>query len=119
MNSSKTGIILNNYTDVQKAINDFCTRVNVDPSNAPHGAFWNTLKYDEFTNGNVPGFNGVKILEIGSAENSNIIQILIGIGEMAENFGPMPPGVDIDEKATIIGELSSWIDRECPNDSAI
>ncbi len=106
---------LNNYADVQNALNEFCKSVNVNPKSAPHGDFWNTLSYEEFTTGDVPNFNNVKILVVGDAKSSNIIQILEGVGQMAGIYGPMPPGVPQDEKTDIISELSTWIDNNCPN----
>ena len=106
---------LNNYADVQQALNDFCRNVGVDPTAAPHGAFWNTMSYTDFINGDIPNFEGVKVLIIGDAENSNIIQILKGIGEQAGNYGPMPPGVPDNQKTGIISSLSDWIVRKCPN----
>jgi hypothetical protein len=106
---------LKNYKDVQNALNDFCKAVGVDPAGAPHGAFWNTLSYEQFTTGNVPGFKNVKVLAVGSSGTSNIIQILEGIGPLADDFGAMPPGVPLAQKKEIIAALSQWIDAKCPN----
>jgi hypothetical protein len=106
---------LNNYADVQNALTAFCRNVGVDPDSAPHGAFWNTMSYDEFIRDDIPNFEGVKVLIVGDAPNSNIIQILKGIGEQAGNYGPMPPGVPIGKKTEIIDSLSDWIVRKCPN----
>lgn len=106
---------LNNYADVQRALNDFCNHVGVDPTAAPHGDFWNTMSYNDFVTGDIPRFKGVKVLVVGDAANSNIIQILKGIGEQADNYGAMPPGVPENQKADIIATLSDWIVRKCPN----
>lgn len=106
---------LNNYADVQKALTDFCNNVGVDPASAPHGAFWKTMSYNDFITRDIPGFPGVKVLVVGDAASSNIIQILKGIGEQADNYGPMPPGVPDNQKTAIIDSLSDWIVRKCPN----
>lgn len=106
---------LNNYTDVRKALNAFCTAVGVDPTNAPHGDFWNSMTYKQFINDDIPSFKGVKVLVVGDSKNSNIIQILQGIGAQAAKYGPMPPGVPIGDKKDIIAQLSQWIDAKCPD----
>jgi hypothetical protein len=105
---------LKNYADVQKALSDFCAAVGVNPARAPHKDFWNTMTYEQFTTGEVPRFKGVKVLVIGNSKDSNIIQILQGIGEQSDNYGPMPPDVSPDKKTTIIAQLSAWIDAKCP-----
>jgi hypothetical protein len=46
---------LNSFADVQKFFNDFISANGIDIAGSPHGAFWNTLTYDEFDTGNVPG----------------------------------------------------------------
>jgi len=106
---------LKNYADVQLALDNFCSHVGVDPNSAPHGAFWHTLSYSQFIGGEVPNFQGVKVLIVGDSKKSNIIQILQGIGELAEDFGAMPPGVPLNQKTEIIAQLSAWIDARCPN----
>lgn len=46
---------LKNYADVQAALNNFVNVAGVTPGQAPHGAFWNSMDYTEFTTGNIPG----------------------------------------------------------------
>ena len=57
---------------------NFVASSHVTPGGAPHGIFWNTLTYDQFVNGNVPGVQGgtIPILKSGSADDSNLIKIL-------------------------------------------
>jgi hypothetical protein len=117
---------LKNYADVQAALNNFVNVAGVTPGQAPHGAFWNSMDYTEFTTGNIPGVPAGpwKILVVGNSQNSNIIQILSGVGDAFNDFGqmpqPNPPYVPPagTEQATLIAELSAWIDAGCPNDTA-
>jgi hypothetical protein len=110
---------ISNYADVQNALNTFVKQAGVTPGQAPHGAFWNTMSYDQFTTGNVPGVPGGpwKILVIGSSQQSNIIQILMGVGKAADTFGQMPqPNPPYNpEQTQLITDLSGWIDAGCPN----
>jgi hypothetical protein len=112
---------LNNYADVQAALNHFVQQAGVTPGQAPHGAFWTSMTYEEFTTGTVPG-NVVggpwKILEVGNSQGSNIIQILSGTGDVTNANGQMPqPNPPYNpEQATLITELAAWLDAGCPND---
>jgi hypothetical protein len=121
---------LNNYADVQNLLNAFvaATVPPVTPGLAPHGIFWNTLSYEEFTTGNVPGVHyhgkALPILVIGNAAASNIIQALSGtagspfgpgggIGQMPR---PTPPYNSGNPSQTeVIAALSEWINNGCPN----
>ena len=110
--------MLNNYLDVQTAIYNFTQKAMVSPGLAPHGEFWLNLSYEDFTTGNVPGINPPwKILVIGDAANSNIIQILSGTGAAADRYGQMPrPAPPYNpEQAALIADLSAWINAGCPN----
>jgi hypothetical protein len=110
---------LKNYAQVQAALNAFVAKAGVTPGQAPHGAFWNSLTYDQFINGNIPGVQPGpwKILVVGDSKNSNIIQILSGTGDAYNDFGQMPqPNPPYEpEQTTLIGELAAWIDAKCPN----
>jgi hypothetical protein len=110
---------LTNYAQVQAALNAFVAQAGVTPGQAPHGAFWNSLTYEQFVNGNVPGvpLGPWKILEVGNAAGSNIIQILSGKGAAYDDFGQMPqPNPPYDpEQTTLINELSDWINKGCKN----
>ncbi len=113
---------LNSYQDVQNAINQFVKTAGVNPAGAPHHEFWNSMTYDQFTTGNVPGVPAGpwKILAVGDSKNSTIIQILSGTGDAFNDFGQMPqPNPPYNpEQNDLIGELSDWIDRNCPNSGA-
>jgi hypothetical protein len=113
---------LTNYAQVQAALNAFVQQAGVTPGQAPHGAFWNALTYEEFISGNVPNVNSPhswKILEVGNPENSNIIQILSGMGDAYNIYGQMPqPNPPYDpEQTTLIGQLSDWIKNGCQNNT--
>jgi len=110
---------LTSYAQVQAALNAFVKTAGVTPGQAPHGAFWNSLTYEQFTTGNVPGvpLGPWKILVIGDAGNSNIIQILSAYGKAYDDFGQMPqPNPPYNpEQTTLIQELTEWINDKCPN----
>ena len=81
---------------------------------SPHGAFWNTLSYDDFVNGDVPNV-GIPILVIGNSKQSNIILALTGQPPFdGSQFQQMPadgpPYLTADQVAPIAG----WIDAKCP-----
>jgi hypothetical protein len=109
----------NNYADVQAGLNTFVANAGVNIDGAPHGAFWQTLSYSDFTTGNIPGVSQGgpwKILVVGDSKNSNIIQILQGVGQAAQNFGRMPrPRPPYPGQADLIAALAAWIDAKCPN----
>lgn len=110
---------LKNYADVQAALNAFVTKAGVTPGQAPHGAFWNSMQYQGFITGTVPGvpLGPWKILEVGNSRASNIIQILSGYGQAYNDFGQMPqPSPPYEpEQSALIADLSAWIDANCPN----
>ena len=113
---------LKNYADVQAALNTFVQQAGVTPGQAPHGAFWNSMTYQQFITGNIPGVpeGPWKVLVVGDSKNSNIIQILNGVGDAYNDFGQMPqPSPPYQpEQATLITELAAWIDAGCKNDPA-
>jgi hypothetical protein len=115
---------LNSYADVQTLLNDFVASAGVTPGLAPHGIFWETLSYDEFTTGNVPGIHPpVQILVKGDAASSNIILALSGEGPLfgpGGRIGQMPrPDPPYDSaspsQADVITALSNWINANCPD----
>jgi hypothetical protein len=92
---------------------------------APHGAFWNTLTYDQFVTGNVPGVNDpdtgqqMPILVKGNAARSNIILALQGApgtvfdpntGAIGQMPADGPPFFTPDQ----IQPIADWIDAGCP-----
>jgi hypothetical protein len=115
---------INSYADLRAYLNLWLEENHVDISNAPHGAFWNELSYEDFTTGNVPGVPGkIKILVKGSGKQSNIVQSLMGVGLFDPNTGDypqMPPGGPYMQPAeSVVGPtvqpIVDWIDAGCPN----
>lgn len=107
---------LNSYQDVQAFFNDFIAANQIDIDSSPHGAFWNTLTYDQFVNGNVPGVAGsVRILVSGNSADSNLVKILKGpLTVNGRTFRRMPGGGPFMTD-DMIASLADWIDRGCPN----
>jgi len=105
---------LNSYADVQTFFDDFITANQINIDDSPHGPFWNTLSYDDFVNGDVPGVAGVKILVSGSSANSNLVKILKGsLTVGGRTFRRMPGGGPF-MSSDMIASLADWIDRGCP-----
>jgi hypothetical protein len=116
---------LNSYADVQQFITTVLTQNNESAANAPHGAFWSSLSYEQFVNGDVPGVTDcntgkpMPILVKGDSKASNIIQALQGTPGTCFDptngaYGQMPangPPFFTDEQ---INELAGWIDAGCP-----
>jgi hypothetical protein len=110
----------NNYSDVQAGLTSFVNTAGVNIQGAPHGAFWQSMSYDDFTTGYIPGVTPSTpwlILIVGDSANSNIIQILEGRGAAFSKFGQMPrPRPPYNpEQADLITALAAWIDAKCPN----
>jgi hypothetical protein len=109
----------NNYADVQAGLDSFVNQAGVNISGAPHGAFWQTMDYTEFTTGDIPGVppGPWPVLVIGDSANSNIFQILSGLGAAAKKFGRMPrPRPPYEpEQSDLLAALAAWIDAKCPN----
>lgn len=116
---------LKQYPEVQKFLADVLSRNNEDASAAIHGAFWATLSYDNFVNGNVPGVKDpttkqpMKILIKGNSAQSNIILALRGAsgtpfdpntGAFGQMPGDGPPFFATEE----IEAIADWIDSGCP-----
>lgn len=115
---------INNYSDLQNLLNKFVAGSGVTPGLAPHKVFWNTLTYEEFITQDVPGVSGFKILVVGKAAESNIINALSGtpgtpfdpngnIGQMPQ---PSPPyDASVPTQTDVIAALTDWINNNCPN----
>ena len=100
MTTSPSSQVLNSYADVQKYLNNLVAVLGSSIGRAPHGAFWNSLSYEQFTSGNVPGGAGVnrrpgdppnpvgtwKILVVGKPQDSNIIKALQGVAELLKSL---------------------------------
>jgi hypothetical protein len=106
---------LNSFKEVQDFFNKFIADKQISIDDAPHGAFWNTLTYDQFVNGTVLGVAGsIKILVSGSSANSNLIKILKGPLQVnGQSFRRMPGGGPFMSD-DMIATLADWIDRNCP-----
>ena len=97
-------------------------------ASAPHKNFWDTMNYNDFTTGNVPGVNfgpnpPYPILVLGDGANSNFVLALQGIGPLFNNdtgdFGQMPanaspPAMPFFTTAQI-QPIVDWINNRCPN----
>lgn len=115
---------LNSFADVQS----FITQVLVQNGQqgglgfAPHKAFWNTLTYDQFVNGNVPNVpdpdtgNPIPILVQGNSAQSNLILALKGDGPLFADaaFGRMPANGPPFFSDDDIASIAAWIDNGCP-----
>src|SRR5215471_6296954 len=118
---------LNSYADVQNHLNTVIARLGSNIGGAPHGAFWNTMSYQEFISGNVPNVRrqpgdppnaqgNWKVLVVGDAAKSNIIRALQGDppfdGSVFEQMpADGPPFFDPGD----IQPLADWINAKCPN----
>lgn len=115
---------LNSFSDVQQ----FITKVLTDNGDigsvpgAPHKAFWSSLTYDQFVNGNVPGVTDpasgqvIPILVKGNSANSNLILSLQGKGPLFDpnngSIGQMPfQGTPFTNDQ--INSIAGWIDAGC------
>lgn len=121
-------VTIDSYADVQNVLAALVSANQLPIGQAPHQAFFQTLSYDEFVNGNVPNVAGFKILEIGNSQQSNIIQALSGtpnspfdpnsgsIGQMPQ---PNPPyNANTPAQSDVITALAAWIDKGCPQFAA-
>lgn len=128
---------LKSWADVQNLLTQNAGSI----SSSPHGAFWQSLSYDDFVNGCVPDPNGlsggppcvlnpnqtpppagtpVQILIKGNSKESNIILALRGMTpfDQADNpddpFPQMPAGGSTPWTNDQIDQLAAWIDAGCP-----
>ncbi len=112
---------ITSFQGVRDFINKFLSDHGIDVSGAPHADFWNTLDYNGFVNGSVPGLLDptgapltVPILVKGKSADSNLIKILRGkLAVSGTTFPQMPFGGD-KMKPEEIAELAGWIDSGCP-----
>jgi hypothetical protein len=95
---------------------------------APHKNFWDSLTYQQFTTGNVPGISfgptpPYPILVVGDAASSNFVLALQGEGPLFDNntgaFGQMPANANPPAMpfltAAEIQPIIDWINNGCPN----
>jgi hypothetical protein len=107
---------LASYSYVKKFLDKFVEDNKIDIDDADHADFWNTLKYEDFVGGNVPGIaQTVRILVKGDPDNSNLIKILNGPLALPDgtSIARMPEGgpyMSPDQVASLAG----WIHNKCP-----
>jgi len=116
---------LTSWKDVQA----FLSANSGSVSGAPHGAFWNTMTYDQFVTGCVPDPNGeaggppcvtdangnnVQILVKGNSQKSMIILALKGLPPFDGSFFPQMPKGGPYWTVDQVNELAAWIDADCP-----
>jgi hypothetical protein len=117
-------MVIHNYAELQQYLTAILTAnissqtgntEQADSENqSPHGAFWNTLSYDDFVNGDVPNI-GVPILVKGDSTQSNLILALRGEPPFdGSSFRRMPADGPPYLTAAHIAPIAAWIDRGCP-----
>jgi len=118
---------LNSFAELQAFITEIMEhnkKEGAPPPNSPHKAFWNSLTYEQFINGTVPGVldpitkKPITILVNGNSASSNLILSLKGQGPLFDPkngaFGQMPangPPMFTDAQ---IQHIADWIDAGCP-----
>jgi hypothetical protein len=110
---------INSYQDLQNALNSALQQVSTQTKNkeiddvnngSPHGAFWSTMTYDQFTTQPVPNV-GVPAVVKGDPDNSNLIQVLKGT---SQNFQQMPADGPPYLTNDLINDIAQWIKNGCP-----
>jgi hypothetical protein len=117
--------VINSYAELGQYIDGILSANGDLPVGPPHKQFWDTMTYDDFTNGNVPGVVDpttklpMKILVIGNSKASNLILALQGAPGTVfdpanpKDIGPMPNGGTLFTSAQI-QPIADWIDAKCP-----
>lgn len=115
---------INSYPELQAYITNWLKDNGQYPVGPPHKSFWETLSYQDFTTGNVPGVNPpVKILVVGDGVGSNIVQALMGVGLFDPDTGRYPQmpasGPPFMQPAgptvgPVVQPIVDWIDAKCP-----
>jgi hypothetical protein len=95
---------------------------------APHKNFWETMSYEQFTTGNVPGVSfgpspPYRILVAGDGAKSNFVLALQGTGPLFDPnngvFGQMPANASPPASPYFtpaqIQPIIEWINNGCPN----
>jgi hypothetical protein len=127
-------VTINSYADVQNVLGQLVAANQLPIGQAPHGAFYQTLSYQQFIAGNMPGVGGgpdnggFKIVDVGNAKQSNIILALTGAAGTvfdpnSGSIGPMPQpnppyNSAVPAQDDVIAALSAWIDNNCPQFAA-
>jgi hypothetical protein len=102
---------IQNYQQLKADLDWIVRQRQVDPADAPHGVFWDTLTCQQFTTGNVPSvFPATRICIPGNSAGSAIIQILQA---PYKGFRQMPGGGPYLWQDWI-DVIANWIDSGCP-----
>src|SRR5262249_45091228 len=106
---------LNSYKDVQDYFNNFVAAHSISIDDAPHGAFWNSLTYDEFVNGPVRGISAqLPTVVSGNSAAPTLIRIRRGRWKVGGKRFPQMPGGGPFMKNEEIAPPADWIARNCP-----
>jgi hypothetical protein len=117
--------VLKSYADVQAFLDKFVADNNVRINSAPHGPFWRSMNYVQFTTGNIPNVGDpntgapLPVMVNGNSKQSNIIQALLGAtGTIFDPntgaIGQMPPGGPFMPPQDVM-KIAQWIDAGAPN----
>jgi hypothetical protein len=118
-------VVITSYAQLQQYIDGILSANGDLPVGQPHKQFWDTMTYEQFTTGTVPGVGDpnnnnqpMKILVVGNSKASNLILALTGapgtvfdpatgaIGQMPANGTPFT--------VVQIAPIAAWIDAGCP-----
>ncbi len=116
---------ITSFKELQVYLDDFLTSNGEAPVGPPHKNFWDTMSYQDFISGNVPGVNPpVRILVAGDGLGSNFVQALMGVGPLFDpnsgSYGQMPangPPFFQDAGSTpgpLVQPIIDWINNGCP-----
>jgi hypothetical protein len=118
---------INSYADLKAYLNKILTDNGQmsDTQHAPHHDFWNSLSYEQFISGNVPGVKDpntgqpMPILIKGDATHSNLVLALQGAPNTpfdpnAGAFGKMPADGPPFFTPDQIQPIVDWINNNCP-----
>jgi hypothetical protein len=104
---------ITSYAQLGAYIDGVLSDLGVGSPGPPHRAFWRSLTYTQFVNGNIPGV-GVPALVSRHSDQSNIILALRGLPPFdGSQFSQMPEGGPFFSSAQI-QPIADWIDAGCP-----
>jgi hypothetical protein len=108
---------ITNYAQLGQYIDGILTangQMSDTINGSPHGAFWDTMSYADFTNQSsvVPGTTISPIVVPGNASQSNLVLILQG---PLQGIPQMPADGPPYFTAAQIQPIIDWINAGCPN----
>jgi hypothetical protein len=120
--------VITSFAQLGQYIDGILAANGDSPVGGPHKQFWDTLSYQQFTTGNVPGIvdpttkQPMKILVVGDSKASNLIMALAGtpntvFDPQTGTIGQMPEGGTAFTAAQI-APIAAWIDAGCPQGPA-